>query len=42
MARKLVSIEKQKTWGWSAQHNLREGIEKTYDYYLSFLRAARR
>ena len=34
MARKLVSIEKQQTWGWSAQHDLRSGIEKTYRYYL--------
>lgn len=34
MARKLVSVEQQKTWGWSAQHAMREGIEKTYSYYL--------
>lgn len=34
MARKLVSIALQKKWGWSATHELREGIEKTYDYYL--------
>jgi len=34
MARKLVSIEKQKAWGWSASHDLRSGIEKTYSYYL--------
>jgi len=34
MARKLVSIEKQKTCGWSAQHDLRSGIEKTYSFYL--------
>ncbi|MFC1536587.1 GDP-L-fucose synthase family protein [Pseudomonadota bacterium] len=34
MARKLVSVERQKAWGWSAQHTLREGIEKTYSYYL--------
>lgn len=34
MARKLVSVERQKAWGWTAQHNLREGIEKTYRYYL--------
>lgn len=34
MARKLVSVDRQKTWGWTAQHNLREGIEKTYKYYL--------
>jgi GDP-L-fucose synthase len=34
MARKLVSVEKQKNWGWSARHSLREGIEQTYNYYL--------
>ncbi|MDD4911802.1 MAG: GDP-L-fucose synthase [Sideroxydans sp.] len=34
MARKLVSVERQKTWGWSAQSDLRAGIEKTYEFYL--------
>jgi GDP-L-fucose synthase len=34
MARKLVSVERQKAWGWSASHALHEGIEKTYGYYL--------
>ena len=34
MARKLVSVEKQQNWGWSARHKLREGIEQTYNYYL--------
>ena len=34
MARKLVNVERQKTWGWSAQHDLRDGIAKTSDYYL--------
>lgn len=34
MARKLVSVERQKAWGWNAQYTLREGIEKTYSYYL--------
>jgi GDP-L-fucose synthase len=34
MARKLVSVERQRVWGWAAQHSLREGIVKTYDYYL--------
>jgi GDP-L-fucose synthase len=34
MARKLVSVELQKKWGWSASHELREGIRKTYEYYL--------
>ena len=35
MARKLVSVERQQAWGWSAQHTLREGIEKTCEYYLT-------
>ena len=34
MARKLVSIERQQAWGWSARHDLRSGIEKTYSFYL--------
>lgn len=34
MMRKLVSITKQTEWGWSASHQLREGIEKTYAFYL--------
>lgn len=34
MARKLVSVELQTNWGWSARHELRDGIEKTYSYYL--------
>jgi len=34
MARKLVSVERQQAWGWSARHELRDGIEKTYNYYL--------
>lgn len=34
MARKLVSIERQLAWGWSAQHDLRAGMKKTYEYYL--------
>jgi GDP-L-fucose synthase len=34
MARKLVSMERQKAWGWSARHTLLDGIEKTYSYYL--------
>ena len=34
MARKLVSTERQQTWGWQAKSTLREGIEKTYEYYL--------
>ena len=34
MARKLVSVVRQQAWGWSAHHELRDGIEKTYSYYL--------
>lgn len=34
MARKLVNIERQQAWGWSAQDTLRTGIEKTYEFYL--------
>ena len=34
MARKLVSVERQQAWGWSARHELCDGIEKTYNYYL--------
>jgi GDP-L-fucose synthase len=34
MARKLVCIERQQAWGWAASHDLRTGIQKTYDYYL--------
>jgi GDP-L-fucose synthase len=39
MARKLVSVKKQEAWGWTAKHDLRTGVEKTYDFYLKeFLR----
>lgn len=34
MARKLVSVDRQQAWGWSADSDLRSGIEKTYDFYL--------
>lgn len=34
MARKLVDVERQQRWGWAARHDLHEGIEKTYRYYL--------
>jgi len=34
MSRKLVSVARQQAWGWTARHDLREGIEKTYRYYL--------
>ncbi len=34
MTRKLVNVDRQRSWGWTAQHTLRLGIEKTYDFYL--------
>lgn len=34
MARKLVSVERQHAWGWEAKHELKAGIEKTYQFYL--------
>lgn len=34
MMRKLVDIDRQQSWGWTAQHTLRSGIEKTYEFYL--------
>ena len=33
MKQKLVSIEKQKKWGWSAKVSLSEGIIETYEFY---------
>lgn len=35
MARKLVSVERQSEWGWTARHDLATGIAKTYEYYLA-------
>lgn len=34
MAQKLVCVDRQQAWGWSAKNNLVNGIEKTYDFYL--------
>ena len=34
MTRKVVNVQRQLAWGWSAQHDLRDGIAKTCDYYL--------
>lgn len=34
MMRKLVSTDKAQAWGWRAKTSLRDGIAKTYDYYL--------
>lgn len=38
MARKLVSIDHQKSWGWQAQSNLATGIRRSYDYYMELKR----
>ncbi len=34
MLRKLVSVEKSMAWGWHPKTDLREGLRKTYDFYL--------
>lgn len=34
MMRKLVSTQKAQAWGWRAATALRDGIAKSYDYYL--------
>ncbi len=34
MTRKLVSVERLRSWGWSSNISLAEGIAKTYEYYL--------
>ncbi len=34
MARKLVDTDRQQLWGWTASHDLREGIEKTVHFCL--------
>lgn len=34
MTRKLVSVERAHAWDWQAQTSLRDGLEKTYAYYL--------
>ena len=34
VARKLVSVDRQRAWGWSPRHDLRSGIEQTCRYYL--------
>lgn len=34
MKQKLVSVDRQNKWGWSASTSLEEGISKAYDYYL--------
>ena len=34
MKQKLVSVERQKAWGWEAITSLEDGISKSYDFYL--------
>jgi GDP-L-fucose synthase len=34
MARKLVSVERQKAWDWMPKISLHEGIAQAYQYYL--------
>lgn len=34
MKQKLVSIDRQRHWGWMPATSLREGIQKAYQYYL--------
>jgi GDP-L-fucose synthase len=34
MKQKLVSVERQKKWGWSANTSLEEGISEAYNFYL--------
>ncbi|MEW5902951.1 MAG: GDP-L-fucose synthase [Pseudomonadota bacterium] len=34
MARKLVSVERQRAWGWKAESDLNTGIAKAYQFYL--------
>ena len=34
MQRKLVSTELQDMWGWHAKYSLRQGVDKTYAFYL--------
>ena len=34
MKQKLVSVERQKTWGWQAATSMEDGISKSYNFYL--------
>jgi GDP-L-fucose synthase len=34
MLRKLVCIDRQKAWGWNAEHDLKTGLTRTYQFYL--------
>ena len=35
MARKLLDVSRARQWGWSARIGLEEGLQNTYQYYLS-------
>lgn len=35
MARKLVSIDKSREWGWGAKTSLHDGLAKTYEFFLT-------
>lgn len=35
MRQKLVSIDRQTSWGWKPKTSLQDGIRQTYDYYLT-------
>jgi GDP-L-fucose synthase len=35
MKQKLTSIARQQQWGWSPKSTLRDGLAKTYEFYLS-------
>jgi len=39
MKQKLVSIEKLRDWGWRPHTSLRDGLEKTYQYYLESVKS---
>jgi len=34
MKRKKVDIRRQAQWGWAPRHDLKQGIEETYQFYL--------
>ena len=36
MKRKLCSIQKQNQLGWKPKNSLKDGLEKTYQYYLNY------
>jgi GDP-L-fucose synthase len=38
MKRKLVSVEMQTAWGWQPKTDLRQGIARTYKYYVGVKR----